>query len=153
MLDLNKHLMPRHLTAAIALLISVTCAVAAEHGPTVAYNEAVKLVGGKRVVELPPPNPRKLFIPKVGGPYGGFATYMIEGPAVLLQCTVPLYAPEACEPSTYGKAKRPRTWIVLRNGVWEGCTGIDAPKKCRAIYPSRSSSGGNLGGVMPSEEV
>jgi hypothetical protein len=120
-------------------------------GPTVAYNEAVRIVGGKRVVQLAPrhPNPRRnRDVTKPGSPFGGDAHFMIEAPEGLVQCTVPFYDPAGCEPSNYGTLRKLRTWIVLRNGQWEGCVGLKTPERCRAVYPNTK----RITGVMPFED-
>lgn len=120
-------------------------------GPTVAYNEAVRIVAGKRVVQLAPrhqnPN-RNRDVTKPGSPFGGDAHFMIEAPEGLVQCTVPFYDPAGCEPSNYGTLRKLRTWIVLRNGQWEGCVGLKTPERCRAVYPNTK----RITGVMPFED-
>lgn len=146
----------RRSIAAAALFMASSCTLAQATQATVAYNEAVRVVGGKRQVQLPPRNPHapREVVPKVGegGPIG-FAKYMVESERGLLQCTVPYVTKEGCEPSNYGKAKRPRTWVVLRQGEWQGCTGIDTPKRCRALYPKPGSPDHKIGGVLPREEA
>lgn len=128
-------------------------AATAPAGPVVAYNEAVRVVNGKRVVQLPPRNPygTKEYVPKLSGAYKPPAGYMIETEAGLMQCTVTFFDKDGCEPSTYGSKRAMRTWIVLRGGEWQGCIGIDQPKKCRAVYPKPGSPDMRLGGVMPAE--
>lgn len=131
---------------------SAPSAAQAALGPTVAYNEAVRVVGGKRVVQLPPPSkytPPGWSVTKPGNHYGGSSPYMVETVDGLMQCTVPFYHPVGCEPSTYGTQRKLRTWIVLREGQWEGCIGIDQPKRCRAVHPK----GKRISGVMPFEDA
>ncbi|MBI5792585.1 MAG: hypothetical protein HZA63_14035 [Rhodocyclales bacterium] len=122
-------------------------------GPVVAYNEAVRIVNGKRVVQLPPLNPYnpKQFVPPANSHAMRMHAYMIETQAGLVQCTVPFFAKEGCEPSDYGRQQRLRTWVVFRNGEWQGCIGASKPKQCRAVYPKRGSPDHHLGGVIPSE--
>lgn len=123
-------------------------------GPVVAYNEAVRVINGKRVVQLPPRNPygTKVFVPRFDGVYKPHAGYMIETEAGLVQCTVPFFEKEGCEPSTYGIKRTNRRWIVLRGGEWQACTGVEQPKKCRAVYPKPGSPDARATGVMPYEE-
>lgn len=150
------------LAAHLAIVASAHAAPAADSGnappraaagPTVAYNEAVRIVGGKRVVELPPLNPYspKQFVPPAGSHVLRNHAYMVETPNGLLQCTVPFYAKAGCEPSTYGSVRQRRTWVVLHKGEWKGCIGLDAPKQCRALYPKQGSTENHLGGVIPAE--
>ncbi len=122
-------------------------------GATVAYNEAVRLVNGKRVVQLPPLNPYnpKQYVAPASSYVMRVQAFMIETQEGLVQCTVPFFAKVGCEPSTFGQVKRSRTWIVLRAGRWDACIGIDKPTKCREIYPKPGSADYHLGGVMPSE--
>jgi len=130
-----------------------TPAASTSLGPTVAYNEAVRVIGGKRIVQLPPPNPHnpKQFVPRLDGAYKPHAGYMIEAEAGLMQCTLPVYHQHGCEPSTYGSKRSVRTWIVLRGGQWQACIGIDQPKKCRALYPTPGSPDARERGAMPNE--
>lgn len=132
---------------------SGSAAPQAAAGPTVAYNEAVRVVAGKRVVQLPPLNPYnpKQYVAPASSYVMRVQAFMIETQDGLVQCTVPFFAKEGCEPSTFGQLKRSRTWIVLREREWQACIGIDKPKKCRAIYPKPGSPDYHLGGVMPSE--
>lgn len=129
-------------------------AATAPAGPLVAYNEAVRIVNGKRVVQLPPQvnrNGTKMFVPRLHGAYKPHTGFMVETEAGLMQCAVPFFDKDGCEPSSYGSKRMLRTWIVLRGGEWQGCIGIDQPKKCRAVYPKPGSPDMRLGGVMPAE--
>lgn len=99
-------------------------------GPSVPYNAAVRIVNGKRVVELPPP--ARAF-PSVKPPKPGQfhrAQYLIEHDSGLVQCTLPMYYADSCEPADYGQVKRLRTWVVKYRGTWQGCVGLPEPTAC-----------------------
>lgn len=126
------------LIAAVAALCCVT-AGAQPKGPTVPYNEAVKVVGGKRLVQLPPmSNDDKVSFYEPGFSKGDryIGIYMIETEAGLVECVDPLYHARSCKPSTYGAKKLNRTWIVQRAGEWQMCQGPQRVERClRIIYP------------------
>lgn len=138
--------------AALAAAGSMASAVAQDQaGPVVRYNEAVRLVAGKRVVELPPGNPHYPNLkPSPIGKAGSSLRYMIETQAGLVQCTSTQWTAESCEPSDHGTKRRARTWVVKVQGAWKGCIGLDAPKECRALYLPRGTSPMS-GPFMPDE--
>lgn len=126
------------LLTAVAALCCVT-AGAQPKGPTVPYNEAVKVIGGQRQVQLPPmSNDETVHLYQHGFSKGDryMAIYMVEGPTELVECTDPVFHPKACRPSTYGKSILGRTWVVLRNGSWQMCLGPKRVEACKTImYP------------------
>lgn len=140
-----------HVFGALAALWASACF--AGSGPTVPYNEAVKVVNGKRVVQLPSRNPYMPdeFVRPIDGPYAKQQLFMIETQDGLVQCVMPYVVAKACQASSFGSEKRNRTWVVLKDGEWRGCIGLQAPKQCRAIYPKRGSPENKLGGVIPRE--
>ena len=106
------------------------------HGSTVLYNEAVRMVDGKRLVELPPPifgYPDRTKPPKIA-PYQA-TQYLIEHERGLLQCTYSMYDAASCEPADVGRVKRYRTWVVKLGGQWQGCRGNPNPTECVALRP------------------
>ena len=114
----------RHLTLALgasALLLS-----GAVHAQFVKGNEAV--VGGK--VETPP------VLTSLGKPCAASAAchagawHMVETPQGLLECTEPSARPTTCRPSSYGKQKLARLWIVKKGSTWLWCQYPDLASKC-----------------------
>jgi acid phosphatase class B len=120
---------------AVALICAAASAAAAD-GSTAPYNEAVKIVDGKRVVEVAPfPPSLKSFLPITKSPdeSGGVSTiiYSIETPQGLMDCNgFPYYNAKVCSPSSFGKLKRQRIWAVKLNGHWQQCLGRLKPIKC-----------------------
>jgi hypothetical protein len=130
--------------ATIATVAALCCAAvsaqpAQPKGATVPYNEAVKVVGGQRQVQLPPmSNDDKVSFYEPGFSKGDryIGLYMIETAAGLVECVDPLYHARACRPSTYGQKELYRTWIVLRTGEWQMCLGPQRVERClRIVYP------------------
>ena len=127
--------------ATIAAVAALCCAAASAQpkGATVPYNEAVKVVGGQRQVQLPPmSNDEKVSFYEAGFSKGDryIGIYMIETAAGLVECVDPLYHARSCRPSTYGQKVLHRTWIVLRGKSWQMCLGPDRVERCLAIvYP------------------
>ena len=55
----------------------------------------------------------------------------VETPAGLMDCAMtPYFHPNACEPTNFGKSKRPREWAVKLHGTWQLCIGREAPTAC-----------------------
>jgi hypothetical protein len=124
--------------AAVAVLCGAA-AVAQPKGATVPYNEAVKVIGGQRKVQLPPmSNDDKVSFYEAGFSKGDqyIGIYMIETGAGLVECVDPLYHTRSCRPSTYGMKKLNRVWIVMRAGEWQMCQGPQRVERClRIVYP------------------
>ncbi len=98
------------------------------------HNDAVRSVGGQRVVDLPPAIPgysptRRP--PKLDGPAGG--RYMVETPTGLVQCTSPMVERESCEPSDLGQVQRWRSWVIKRQGQWQVCAEPVVGSQCQAL--------------------
>lgn len=135
----------------LAVCFAASAAAQEAAGPTVRYNEAVRVINGKRVVELPPRNPHYPNLqPSPVNKAGSSLRYMIETTGGLVQCTSSHWTAESCEPSDHGTKRRARTWVVKKGGAWQGCIGLETPKECRALYLPRSSSPMS-GPFMPDE--
>lgn len=123
----------------IAASISlVSAAAVAYDGATATFNEAVRTVNGKRVVEVAPfPDHMKRSIGVLKKPLEypyqvGVAT--IETNDGLMDCYSTLwYHPSMCNRSTFGKEVRYRTWIALMGGKWFACSSHLTAKSCAPI--------------------
>ena len=136
--------------AAIGLLLAVaTATVQAEPaGPAFPGNEAVRIVGGKRVVEAPPLTAATQRYIKGGGklppPSASGEVFMIEGPVGLMECRSVYLSETGCVPSTLGTTKRSRFWTVKLNSVWLHCESRAASRKCE---PAGAGVPGGMGTV------
>jgi hypothetical protein len=135
-------------TAAIGVLIALACAAAHAEpaGPAFPGNEAVRIIDGKRVVELPPLTAATQRYLKAGlklaPPRPGSEVYMIEGPDELMDCTSIYFSKTGCIPSTLGTSKRSRFWTVKLNGVWMHCESRLPSHKCE---PAAAGPPGGMG--------
>lgn len=135
---------------ALGISMGASCNAIAQ-GATAPYNEAVRIVGGQRIVELPPPVPgysKTRRPPRISAAFR--AGVLIEHPRGLMQCTWMMYEPESCEPSDYGQVKRMRTWLVKRNGEWQGCVGLPTPTRCVQLN-AKPVTGAPFGPGLPAE--
>ena len=136
--------------AAIGLLLVVLSATAQAEpaGPAFPGNEAVRIVNGKRVVDVPPLTAETQRYLKSGfklaPPRPGSEVYMIEGPDGLSDCTSIYYSTTGCIPSTLGTSKRSRFWTVKLNGVWLHCESRAPSRKCE---PASAGVPGGMGTV------
>ena len=136
--------------AAIGLLLAIaTATVQAEPaGPAFPGNEAVRIVGGKRVVEAPPLTAATQRYIKGGGklppPSASGEVFMIEGPVGLMECRSVYLSETGCVPSTLGTTKRSRFWTVKLNSVWLHCESRAASRKCE---PAGAGVPGGMGTV------
>ena len=109
---------------------------AAVEGATAPYNEAVRIVDGKRVVEVAPfPASMKSLLKILKRPdeidTSSQTLNVIETPMGLMDCNhVPFYDAKICSPSSFGKVKRFRQWMVKLDGHWQLCVGRLKPIKC-----------------------
>lgn len=111
----------------------------AADGPTAPYNEAVTFVNGKRLVEVAPfPKHMNLAAanfkrPDERAPLVGDLR-VIETPQGLMDCSETLWFHlKACSPSTFGREKHLRTWIVLMDRRWFACGSRESAKTCVPI--------------------
>lgn len=107
-------------------------------GPTAPYNEAVKIVNGKRVVEVAPfPSHMQFAVANFKKPEKfsyEVSVASIETPQGLMDCTNTLwFHPKACSPSTFGKGLRDRTWVVKMKDRWFTCGSYTSVKTCVPI--------------------
>ena len=122
--------------AAIGLMLALTAAktYADPAGPAFPGNEAVRIVNGKRVVEIPPLTATAQRYVKGGGkfppPSAAAEVFMIEGPDALVECSIPYISKTSCIPSSLGTITRPRFWTVKLNGTWQHCGSRAATRKC-----------------------
>jgi hypothetical protein len=96
-------------------------------------NEAVRVLqDGSKTVETPPAPAKTLAPPCAADKAGcsGGVWSMVETSAGLMECTEIYARPTTCRPSTYGKEKRSRLWIVKTSSGWLQCQYPDLGSKC-----------------------
>jgi len=126
-------------TAAVGWLLTLVCmtAQAEPTGPAFPGNEAVRIVNGKRVAEVPPLTAETQRYLKSGfklaSPRPGAEVYMIEGPDQLMDCASIYFSKSGCIPSSLGVSKRSRFWTVKLNGVWMHCESRAPFRKCEPV--------------------
>ena len=136
--------------AAIGLLLAVatTTAQAEPTGPAFPGNEAVRIVGGKRVVEAPPLTAAAQRYVKGGAklppPSATGEVFMIEAPQGLMECRGTYLSDTGCVPSSLGTTKRPRLWTVKLAGAWVHCDSRAQSRKCE---PASAGAPGAMGTV------
>lgn len=121
--------------AALAAWMTLGPVIAmAADGPTAPYNEAVRIVNGQRVVELPPipAHVMKTMVWMKPGEKGlEHIRIAVETQLGLMDChQLNGYDPRACVPSTFGKVRTSRQWVVKMKGQWRLCAGREKPIKC-----------------------
>lgn len=133
---MNRIAVARATITLAALVLAQAQGFAADSGATAPYNEAVRIINGKRVVEVAP------FPPHMQGAVTSFKrpdehpvltpiVNEVETPDGLKDCAhTPWYHPKACSPSTFGKEKRARFWTVKMRGQWFSCIGQAKPIEC-----------------------
>lgn len=127
------------LVTTLVLGLSYGASMAAD-GPTAPYNEAVKIVNGKRVVEVVPFPPHMKFAVNGFKKPSEIAREVpvdsVETAEGLMDCYgTSWYHPKACSPSTFGSEKRHRQWTVKRNGKWMVCVSQAKPTECIPLAP------------------
>ena len=126
-------------TTAIGLLFALACVTAQSEpaAPGFPGNEAVRMVDGKRVAEVPPLTAETQRYLKSGfklaPPRPGAEVYMIEGPDQLMDCTSIYFSKSGCIPSSLGLSKRSRFWTVKLNGLWMHCESRAPSRKCEPV--------------------
>lgn len=122
----------RRLTRPIsAVVLSLTAGTACAQ--FVKGNEAVAVMpDGTKKVETPP-----LPMATLGSPCPANQAHctpsgwrMVETSTGLQECTEIYARPGTCRPSTFGKEKRPRLWIVKLKGAWMQCQHPDITSTC-----------------------
>jgi hypothetical protein len=152
-MDHRTKQLPTAITFAVLGFCCTVCQ--AVEGATAPYNEAVKIVDGKRVVEVEPlpkhwqsatPNFRK---PEVSG----MTRHSVETPQGLMDCDfTPFYHPAACSPSNYGKVVCLRDWTVKMKGSWFSCSGRAKPVECIPLYTDSKPTDRKLRALAGMEE-
>ena len=133
---MNDRLRVLGLTTLLMALATASTGALAVDGATAPYNEAVRTVDGKRVVEVAPvPDVLKFMVARGRTPNElgaiGFVLMEVETPMGLMDCAnLPYYNPKVCSPTTFGKVKRERQWAVKLAGHWQLCIGRLKPIKC-----------------------
>lgn len=138
--------------AGSAMAIGLSSAAVAASGATAPFNEAVRLIDGRRVVEVAPfPTHMRSVIGLLKRPVDyptQVAVRTIETNEGLMDCYSTLwYHPNACNPSTFGKEVRYRTWVVLMRGTWFACASHLSASSCVPIITD-----GRLRPIPGSEE-
>ena len=132
----------------VLLMFAGTTLHAQPAGPAFTGNEAVRIVGGKRVVEAPPLTPTAQKYVDGGGklppPSAVGEVYMIESETGLVECRGTYLSKTACTASSLGKTKRPRFWTVKLNGFWLHCDSRAASRKCEPASAGVSSGMGTV---------
>jgi hypothetical protein len=116
-----------------AIAIGLAFTTTATMAQFVKGNEAVTVkTSGERVVETPPMTGALLAKPCPAERQGCAAAgwMMVETNNGLVECTEIYARPGTCRPSTYGKEKRTRLWIVKSNAQWLQCQYPDLSSKC-----------------------
>jgi hypothetical protein len=114
-------------------LVALAVAAAPASAQFVKGNEAVKVMqDGSKKVETPPLPSATLAAPCPAERAGcaGSGWRMVETVDGLSECTEIYARPGTCRPSTYGKEKRSRLWIVKARGQWMQCQRPDLASKC-----------------------
>jgi hypothetical protein len=137
-----------------AIMLVVSClsigyatSARAVEGATAPYNEAVKIVNGKRIVEVEPlPKRWRTQIPNLQKPMSSDDDVRsVEIEEGLMDCnSTPFYHPAACVPSNYGTVVRTRAWTVKMNGSWFSCSGRAKPVECIPIATDGKPTDGKL---------
>lgn len=130
----------------VLFALATTTIHAQPAGPAFPGNEAVQIVNGKRVVEAPPLTATAQRYVKGGGklppPSAAGEVFMIESPEGLVECSGTYLSSTGCVPSTLGKTKRPRFWVVKLNGAWLNCDSRAQSRKCE---PASAGMPGGMG--------
>jgi hypothetical protein len=135
-------------TAAIGVLFALACGAAHAEpaGPAFPGNEAVRIIDGKRVVEVPPLTAGAKRYVDAGGktppPAPAGEVFMIEGPDGLKECRGVFLSSTGCLPSSLGTTKRSRFWTVKLKGIWLHCESRKPSRKCE---PASAGVPGGMG--------
>jgi hypothetical protein len=143
-------------TASLLVVLGLRSSQAqAVDGPTAPYNEAVKIVNGKRVVEVEPlPKHWRVHIHNFRKPEGSSEErHSVETEQGLMDCNyTPFYHPAACSPSNYGKVVHPRDWTVKMKGTWHLCSGRAKPVECIPLATDGKPTDGKLRALTGMQE-
>jgi hypothetical protein len=115
----------------VAVVLTTTSRMASAQ--FVKGNEAVKVMpDGSKKVETPPLPATSLGKPCPAAQAGcaGGGWLMLETTNGLSECTEVYARSSTCQPSTFGKEKRTRLWIVKTKNQWMQCQFPDLGSKC-----------------------
>jgi hypothetical protein len=115
----------------VAVVLTTTSTMASAQ--FVKGNEAVKVLpDGSKKVETPPLPAASLSKPCPAAQAGcaGGGWLMLETTDGLAECTEIYARSGTCQPSTFGKEKRTRLWIVKTKSQWMQCQFPDLGSKC-----------------------
>ena len=124
----------KHTPPTLVAAIVLACAGTASQAQTVPGNEAVRTTSTGKSVELPPV-PASVSKPcaATANCHAG-AWNMVETAEGLRECTEPHARATTCRPSSYGKEKLARMWVVKTQGRWRWCQYPDLGSKCVDMF-------------------
>jgi hypothetical protein len=120
-------------------LLALALATSVASAQFVKGNEAVRALpaGGSQVetAPLPTTGPIRSTHPcaAMAGCHPG-PWHMVETPDGLRECTEVYARASTCRPSSYGKTKLARLWVVKSGGEWLQCQYPDLGSKCVKIF-------------------
>jgi len=117
----------------LAALVSATTTSTAQ---VVQGNDAVKrMPDGTTRVETPSTTGALLAkpCPAVEPGCSGGGWKMVETQGGLMECTEVFARPSTCKPSTFGRERRSRVWVVKTGSDWKHCTYPDLAKGCTSL--------------------
>jgi hypothetical protein len=116
------------------IVLAAAAAISVAHAEPL-VNEAVRVVAGKRVVELPPgPSGRSSAsvapVSNAWSPTMKHHAHVIETDSGLVECPY-RWIDKMCRPYVKGQDTRPRAWVIKTGGQWRICPKRDDPvAKC-----------------------
>jgi hypothetical protein len=146
---------PRITAALLVAAGLISLSAHAVDGATAPYNEAVKIVNGKRVVEVEAlPKHWRVHIHSFRKPELSVeGRHSVETDQGLMDCVgTPFYHPAACSPSNFGKVVYLRDWTVKMKGSWFSCSGRAKPIECIPLYTDSKPTDGKLRALTGMEE-
>jgi hypothetical protein len=118
--------------AAIATLVGASMmASAASANYSADFNQAVRVVGGKRQVELPPLPPQPGVVKPIDESVQ--VVFMVEAEPGLVECVNRYCREGECRPLSIGRVKLLRAWVVKSGGSWWVCSSPDGAAVCGGI--------------------
>jgi hypothetical protein len=121
----------------LLIVLAAAAAVSIAHAAPL-VNEAVQMVGGKRIVE-PPPGPvgrSSASVKPVTNAWDKrmrLRSHVIETERGLVECPY-RWIDEMCRPYVRGQDERPRVWVIKTGGQWRLCPQRDSAATQCADY-------------------